>query len=86
MARILAPLMDAGIISLQGRVCSAAPPLSFTGGKPTLFQDIFLDIDICLLPAALGQPVDLDAFGELLAEHPGSSTRRYYFLPINNAA
>ena len=67
VARILAPLMDAGIISLQGRVCSAAPPLSCTGGKPTLFQDIFLDIDICLLPAALGQPVDLDAFGELLA-------------------
>ena len=64
VARVLAPLMDSGVISLRGSVCSPPPPAADKASM--LFADVGIHLEILLNRPAVGRALDYDLMRQLL--------------------
>ena len=66
VTRVLAPLMDSGVISLRGSVCSPPPPAADSGKASMLFADVGIHLEILLNRPAFGRALDYDLMRQLL--------------------
>ena len=66
VARVLAPLIDRGVITLRGSVCRPPPPAAYSGKASMLFEDVGIHLEILLNRQAVGRALDRDLVRQLL--------------------